>query len=213
MNGDQNGFEPNANGFGQNPADSGQNQQNQNNFGTNGTEQNHTQNQNGAEQNPNEFGQNPNEFGQNSNGFGQNPNGFGQNPNGFGQNPYTQNQGGTYGFQNNPYAPPTPNDTAEQNRIAKLNADANSAQTMSIIGLIVGFICCSLAGIVLGILALSKSKSVTQQLGYEPAAAKTARIVGIIAIVASVAGIVLQILFSTLIGSEMEGLFMLFPLR
>ena len=199
MNGDQNGFEPNANGFGQNPADSGQNQQNQNNFGTNGTEQNHTQNQNGAEQNPN--------------GFGQNPNGFGQNPNGFGQNPYTQNQGGTYGFQNNPYAPPTPNDTAEQNRIAKLNADANSAQTMSIIGLIVGFICCSLAGIVLGILALSKSKSVTQQLGYEPAAAKTARIVGIIAIVASVAGIVLQILFSTLIGSEMEGLFMLFPLR
>lgn len=206
MNGDQNGFEPNANGFGQNPADSGQNQQNQNNFGTNGTEQNHTQNQNGAEQNPNRFGQN-------SNGFGQNPNGFGQNPNGFGQNPYTQNQGGTYGFQNNPYAPPTPNDTAEQNRIAKLNADANSAQTMSIIGLIVGFICCSLAGIVLGILALSKSKSVTQQLGYEPAAAKTARIVGIIAIVASVAGIVLQILFSTLIGSEMEGLFMLFPLR
>ena len=213
MNGDQNGFEPNANGFGQNPADSGQNQQNQNNFGTNGTEQNHTQNQNGAEQNPNGFGQNPNGFGQNPNGFGQNPNGFGQNPNGFGQNPYTQNQGGTYGFQNNPYAPPTPNDTAEQNRIAKLNADANSAQTMSIIGLIVGFICCSLAGIVLGILALSKSKSVTQQLGYEPAAAKTARIVGIIAIVASVAGIVLQILFSTLIGSEMEGLFMLFPLR
>ena len=52
MNGDQNGFEPNANGFGQNPADSGQNQQSQNNFGTNGTEQNHTQNQNGAEQNP-----------------------------------------------------------------------------------------------------------------------------------------------------------------
>ncbi|MDY2826918.1 MAG: hypothetical protein SOT42_03900 [Eubacteriales bacterium] len=213
MNGDQNGFEPNANGFGQNPADSGQNQQSQNNFGTNGTEQNHTQNQNGAEQNPNRFGQNSNGFGQNPNGFGQNPNGFGQNPNGFGQNPYTQNQGGTYGFQNNPYAPSTPNDTAEQNRIAKLNADANSAQTMSIIGLIVGFICCSLAGIVLGILALSKSKSVTQQLGYEPAAAKTARIVGIIAIVASVAGIVLQILFSALIGSEMEGLFMLFPLR
>ena len=45
------------------------------------------------------------------------------------------------------------------------------------------------------------------------AAGETARIVGIIAIVASVAGIVLQILFSTLIGSEMEGLFMLFPLR
>ena len=84
---------------------------------------------------------------------------------------------------------------------------------MSIIGLIVGFICCSLAGIVLGILALSKSKSVTQQLGYEPAAAKTARIVGIIAIVASVEGTVLQILFSVLIGSETEGLFMLFPLR
>ena len=73
-----------------------------------------------------------------------------------------------------PYSnvPQTPNDP-----------NANSAQTLGIVGLIVSIVCCALAGLIMGIIACSKAKTSRMTLGYEVPEARTGRICGIIAIV------------------------------
>ena len=73
-----------------------------------------------------------------------------------------------------PYSnvPQTPNDPS-----------ANTSQTLGIVGLLVSFFCCGLAGIIMGIIACSKAKASAMTLGFEVPEARTGRVCGIIAIV------------------------------
>ena len=68
--------------------------------------------------------------------------------------------------------PQTPNDP-----------NANSAQTLGIVGLIVSIVCCALAGVIMGIIACGKAKTSRMTLGFEVPEARTGRICGILAIV------------------------------
>lgn len=85
-----------------------------------------------------------------------------------------------------PYSnvPPTPNDPS-----------ANSAQTLGIIGLIVSLVCCRIAGIVLGILAINKAKSSRMRFGYELPEARTGRICGILAIIFAAVALVCIVIY------------------
>lgn len=75
--------------------------------------------------------------------------------------------------------PQTPNDPT-----------ANSAQTLGIVGLIISIMCCGIAGLILGLLAVSKSKMSRLSLGFEVPEARTGRVCGVIAIVLSIIRII-----------------------
>ena len=124
----------------------------------------------------------------------------GQAPQDFGRSQEAQqawaNGQTSWANQGTPYSnvPPTPND-----------ASANSAQTLGIVGLIVSIICCQIAGLILGIIAVSKAKMSRLTLGYEVPAARTGRICGIIAIVISilfmVGTLIYYIIYFLILGS------------
>lgn len=83
--------------------------------------------------------------------------------------------------------PPSPNDP-----------NANSAQTLGIVGLIVSIVCCALAGLIMGIIACSKAKTSRMTLGYEAPEARTGRICGIIAIVMAALRMVGSVIYAIL---------------
>ena len=63
------------------------------------------------------------------------------------------------------------------------NAKAKNAQTLGIVALVLSVVCCPLAGIILGIIALSAAKTSRTLLRFEAPAAKSGRVCGILAIV------------------------------
>jgi len=124
----------------------------------------------------------------------------GQAPQDFGRSQEAQqawaNGQTSWANQGTPYSnvPPTPND-----------ASANSAQTLGIVGLIISIVCCRIAGLILGIIAVGKAKTSRLALGYEVPEARTGRVCGIIAIVISVVAmageILATVLYVIMIGS------------
>ena len=115
----------------------------------------------------------------------------GQGPQDFGRSQEArqawENGQTSWANQGTPYSnvPQTPNDPV-----------ANSAQTLGIVGLIVSIVCCALAGLILGIIAVSKAKMSRLTLGYEVPEARTGRICGIIAIVISIISMVASVIYT-----------------
>lgn len=77
--------------------------------------------------------------------------------------------------------------------------NAQTAQTLGIIALVLSLVFFPPAGIVLGILAISRAASSKRLLGYEISEARVGRICGIIAIVIGSISIVINVLLSILI--------------
>ena len=70
--------------------------------------------------------------------------------------------------------------------------DGSLSKTLGIIGLIVTLCSCQVAGIVLGIIGLSKAKRSKQTLGFETTEAATGRVLGIVNIVLGILMIILS---------------------
>ena len=62
-------------------------------------------------------------------------------------------------------------------------AKAKNSQTLAIVALILAVVCCPLAGLIMGIIALNGAKASRNLLGFEAPEAKAGRACGIIAIV------------------------------
>ncbi len=93
------------------------------------------------------------------------------------------NSGGQNPFGFEPVIHPTPpSDPA-----------GRSAQTYGLIGLILTLTCCSLAGLVLGVLAVMRASTSRRVLGFDTANASTGRVLGILAIVFSAIRIISSI--------------------
>lgn len=74
-----------------------------------------------------------------------------------------------------------------------------SAQIYGIIALIASITCCPIVGLVLGIIALTSASASRRLLGFESAQATSGKILGIVAIVLSVLGLLLVIAYAALI--------------
>ena len=80
------------------------------------------------------------------------------------------------------------------------DADGSTAKTLGIVGLIVNFCCCQLAGIIIGIIGYSKANRSIKNLGYETSDASTGRVLGIINIVLGTLFLVGSIAYSIFTG-------------
>lgn len=100
---------------------------------------------------------------------------------------HENNQGGWQG------GPPPINNPFEGQK------SAQTAQTLGIIALVLSLIFFPPAGIVLGILAISRAGASKRLLGYDISEARVGRTCGIIAIVIGAISIVLNVLLSILI--------------
>ncbi|MBQ8351441.1 MAG: DUF4190 domain-containing protein [Clostridia bacterium] len=75
------------------------------------------------------------------------------------------------------------------------NHDASTAQVLGIVGLVLAVICCSLPGLILGILAIRRANHARQELGYSLPDAKTGFVCGVIAVVVSSVSMLIQLLY------------------
>lgn len=102
------------------------------------------------------------------------------------------------------------------NNTAHANKEASTAQTLGIVGLVVSLICCALAGIILGILAISRAGKAKNLLGYESPEAKTGRICGIVAIIlgtlSMIGSAIINFLFQGVLEEVMRGMQAFFTL-
>ena len=103
-----------------------------------------------------------------------------------------------YSFESDPYANGRPpiqmNDMPFIQNEARQRAQ--SAQTMSIIALIITVICCPLIGIVLAILSLVNAAGARSMAGYDMPETKTARILSIITLIVVGVQIILSIVYT-----------------
>ena len=76
------------------------------------------------------------------------------------------------------------------------DVDGSTSKTLGIVGLVLTICVCQIAGIVLGIIGLSKAKKSANDFGYETSDAATGRVLGIVNIVLGVLMIVLSIAMS-----------------
>ena len=117
-------------------------------------------------------------------------------------------------FNNQPNQDNTPdgNDRSDDNRFQPQNPYAGSAtyttpktdtfgsssQIMGILSIVLAFVCCSVIGIVLGAMAISRSKRSVAEMGYESSEAKTGNICGIIGLVIGIIGTLITLVFIAL---------------
>ncbi len=124
-----------------------------------------------------------------NNSFGPQENGntaSGQSNGFYQQNP---NTGNSYNFGN---PPPIYQGPAQEDK------NGSSAQILGIIALVVTFVCCPLVGLILGIIAMNKAKASRLTLGYESQEGKVGRICGLIALIASIVTMVINVAVSVL---------------
>lgn len=104
-------------------------------------------------------------------------------------------QGDNNNYQNNNYQNNNYQNQYYQNQYYQSNPNGGfgpqiepdmhgpKAKTFGLIGLIISLLCCPLAGIVLGILAVLRAKDSKNEMGFLSSDASTGRVLGIVAIV------------------------------
>lgn len=99
------------------------------------------------------------------------------------------------GFENQAPADPFAPQFADpvDPKITEGEKKANSSKILGIIGLVVGLVCCGIAGIVLDIVALVNASTSKNLLGYEHQDAKTGKICAIVGIVIAVVSSIISI--------------------
>ena len=75
-----------------------------------------------------------------------------------------------------------------------------SSQNYGLIGLIMTFLCCSIVGLILGIIALTRASASRRMLGFESAPASVGRVLGILAIVFSAVRMIVSVAWLILIS-------------
>ena len=74
----------------------------------------------------------------------------------------------------------------------------SSAQIMGILAIVLSIVCCSVVGIVLGLMAMSRAKRSVVDMGFETSEAKTGNICGIIGLVIGIVGTLASLAFIAL---------------
>ena len=86
------------------------------------------------------------------------------------------------------------------NQNQPVDTSGNSAQTMGIVA-IVASLFCSIVGLIVGILAISRARESLMMMQYETPAAKTGRICGIVAVIISALSIAGSVIGAIMFGA------------